>query len=44
MEQGKEPISEIIDSEKRLKREYEDFEKYKPAEAWGGPVNGNYYE
>ena len=39
-----EPIQEITDSKKRLKREYEDFIKYKPADAWGGPINGNYYK
>ena len=37
-------IQDIIYSQKRLKREYEDFIKYKPADAWGGPINGNYYK
>ena len=39
-----EAIGEITDSQKRLQREYEDFQLYKPANAWGGPVNGNLYE
>ena len=39
-----EAIGEITDSQKRLQREYEDFKLYKPANAWGGPVNGNLYE
>ena len=39
-----ETIGEITDSQKRLQREYEDFKLYKPANAWGGPVNGNLYE
>ena len=39
-----ESIQNITDSNKRLKREYEDFIKYNPADAWGGPINGNYYK
>ena len=39
-----EATGEITDSQKRLQREYEDFQLYKPADAWGGPVNGNLYE
>lgn len=30
--------------EERLLKEYEDFKKYKPAEAWGGPLFPNYFE
>ena len=40
----KEPVKEEFDQTKRLISEYENFKKYKPAEAWGGPIKGNFFE
>lgn len=35
---------EKVKQKERLTEEYENFKKYKPAEAWGGPINGDLYE
>jgi ubiquitin-protein ligase len=36
--------NEEFDQSKRLMKEYNNFIKYKPAEAWGGPIEGNIFE
>lgn len=36
-------INKLNVQNERLMMEYENFKKLKPAEAWGGPVNGNFY-